>query len=200
MTGYGMVAYRGNKEIVIANGALGEGVEVYNVEMKVLEKAAKIVHQITTEKESTLPMNIIIALDNTGATQCIFKGSPGIAQASSLKFRKCILRALDYNQDLKIAITWCPGHFNIEGNKRADTLAKCGAYNRPTNPSYRSISFIGSEHKHGTEEEWKQRWTNMRSSSAGPDMRTSGNTTSALYHQKTRTADAKTCYKPEDMY
>ena len=124
MTGYGVVAYRGNEEIVIANGALGEGVEVYDVEMKALEKAAKIVHRITTEKESTPPTNIIIASDNTGAIQRIFKGSPGIAQASSLKFRKCILEALDYNQDLKIAIMWCPGHFDIEGNERADTLAK----------------------------------------------------------------------------
>ena len=34
MTGYGVVAYRGNEEIVIANGALGKGVEVYDVEMK----------------------------------------------------------------------------------------------------------------------------------------------------------------------
>ena len=62
--------------------------------MKALEKAAKIVQQITTDAEPP-SKNIIIAADNTGAIQWIFKGSPGLAQASSLKFRKRILEALD---------------------------------------------------------------------------------------------------------
>ena len=39
--GYGVVAYRGNEEITIANRALGEGIEAYNAEMKALEKAVK---------------------------------------------------------------------------------------------------------------------------------------------------------------
>ena len=122
--GYSVVAYRGNEEIAIANGALGKGVEVYDTEMKVLEKAAKIVQWITADAEPPPPKNIIIATDNTGAIQWIFKGSPGLAQASSLKFRKWILEALDWDKDLKITVTWCPGHFDIEGNERADTLAK----------------------------------------------------------------------------
>ena len=54
-TGYGVVAYRGNEEIAIANGALGEGVEVYDTEMKALEKAAKIVQRITADAEPPLP-------------------------------------------------------------------------------------------------------------------------------------------------
>ena len=160
ITGYGVVAYRGNEEIAIANGALGEGIEAYDAEMKALEKAAKIALRIATDKEVPLPTNIIIASDNTGAMQRIFKGSPGLAQSCSLKFRKRILETLDSNKNLKIAITWSPGHLDIEGNERADSLAKSGAHNRPNYPSYRSISYLGSAQKCGIEEEWKQRWTN----------------------------------------
>ena len=60
-TGYSIVAYRGDEEIAIANRALGEGVEAYDTEMKALEKAAKMVHRITMDKESTPPTNIVIA-------------------------------------------------------------------------------------------------------------------------------------------
>ena len=131
--------------------------------MKALEKAAKIVHHLTTNKESHPPKNIVIASDNTGAIHRIFKGSPGIAQASSLKFRKQILKALDFNKDLHIAITWCPGHFDVEGNERADNLAKCGAHTCPINLSYRSLS-IGSVQKCKIREEWRCRWTISQSS------------------------------------
>ena len=106
------------------------------------------------------PSRIIISSDNTGALQQIFQGSPGKAQASSTAFRSNILNLLDQHANLCIALTWCPGHFDIEGNERADELAKSGSHLIPKHPNYKLISYIGSLHKCEIGEEWIHRWTN----------------------------------------
>ena len=59
---------------------------------------------------------------------------------------------------------WCPGHFDIEGNERADKLAKSGSYLIPKKPNYKSLSYIGSLHKCEIGEEWLHRWTNSHTS------------------------------------
>ncbi|KAF8299657.1 hypothetical protein DL93DRAFT_2029984, partial [Clavulina sp. PMI_390] len=62
--------------------------------------------------------------DNTGALQCIYKGTPGLDQDCSTLFRKTIHEILDCHPSMKITIEWVPGHHNILGNEMADTLAK----------------------------------------------------------------------------
>ena len=59
-----------------------------------------------------------------GAIQRIFEGSPGNAQAHSRGFRREILNA---DEEAIVAISWCPGHQGITGNKEADKLAKSGS-------------------------------------------------------------------------
>ena len=128
--------------------------------MKALEVTAKMLHNLLSNTDPTAPSRVVISSNNTGALYRIFNGSPGKAQASSLTFHNNILNLLDQNENLHITLTWCPGHLDIEGNKRADELAKSGSFLIPKNPIYKSLSYIGSLHKCEISEEWLHRWTN----------------------------------------
>ena len=116
-TGYGAIAYRNGMEIASVKGPMGKHVEAYDTEMRALEVAAELIHELVNSETSTPPSKIIIATDNTGALQWIFQGSPGKAQGSSIAFHKHILAILDQHINMQLALTWCPGHFNIEGNE-----------------------------------------------------------------------------------
>src|SRR5260221_7690388 len=146
-TGYGVVAYRNGMVIASEKGPLGEHIEAYNTEMKALEAAAKMIHELIHNETHAPPSKIIIATNNTGALQCIFQGSPGKAQSCSTTFRKLILDILDKHKNIQFALTWCPGHFDIEGNKQADHLAKSGSCMHHLNTDYKSLSYIESLHK-----------------------------------------------------
>src|SRR5258708_169523 len=109
------------------------------------------------------PTKIIIATNNMDAIQRIFQGSPGKAQSCLITFCKHILNILDQHKNMQFAITWCPGHFDIEGNEWADHLAKSGSCSQHKKPDYKSTSYIGSPHKCEIGEEWTHRWTNQLS-------------------------------------
>ena len=128
--------------------------------MRGLEVASKVVHNLFINKCNTPPSRIIISSDNMGTIQWIFQGSPGKAQSSLLTFCKHILELLDKHVDLHIALMWCPGHFDIEGNERADKLAKSGSHLIPKHPNYKSLLYLGSRNKHNIGKEWLHRWTN----------------------------------------
>ncbi len=116
-TGYSIVAYRNGMEIASVKGSMGEHVEVYDTKMRALEVAVELIHKLINSETSALPSKIIITTDNTGALQQIFQGSPGKAQGSSTAFHKHVLDILDQHENTQFALTWCPGHFNIEGNE-----------------------------------------------------------------------------------
>jgi len=75
-------------------------------------------------------------------------------------FRRNISKILDGNEDIKIAISWCPGHAGIVGNVRADELAKSGSSQPPLNPDYKSQAYIAALHKRELLEAWKFKWSN----------------------------------------
>ncbi len=128
--------------------------------MKALEVASKILNDLLSNADPAAPSRIIISSDNTGAIQWIFQGSPGKAQTSSLAFHRNILNLLDQHENLHIALMWCPGHFDIEGNERADELAKSGSHLTPMKPNYKSLLYIGSLQKREISEVWLHRWMN----------------------------------------
>ena len=59
--------------------------------------------------------------------------------------------------DIKLTLQWIPGHCNLQGNERADRLAKEGARKeQPENPcSYSNIKRIL---KSKSREEWLTKW------------------------------------------
>ena len=125
-TGYGIAIYRNDTEIASKKGPMGEHIKAYDTEMKALEVTSKMIHEIVNSAE-TPPMKIILSTDNMGALQWIFQGNPGKAQKCSDTFHKHIIDILDQHKNLQFVFTWCPGHFDIKGNERADHLAKSGS-------------------------------------------------------------------------
>src|SRR5260370_13847922 len=115
--------------------------------MKGLEIASRLIHDLFNSMVTTLPSKIVISTDNMGAIQQIFQGRPGKAQTSSMNFRRHILALLDKHKELHIALTWCPGHFDLEGKERANELAKSASHLTPKHPNYKSLSYLGSLHK-----------------------------------------------------
>ena len=159
-TGYGVAIYWNDTEIASEKGPMGEHVEAYDTEMKVLKVALRLIHKIVNNMD-TPPLKIILATDNMGTLQWIFQGSPGKAQKCSNTFRKHILNILDQHKNIQFAFTWCPGHFDIKGNERADWLAKSGSQLTNKIPDYKSLSYVGSLQKCEIGEEWRHRWANQ---------------------------------------
>ena len=100
------------------NCHLGNRAEVYDAELHAIQEVVTFLLTTTTRRASA-----IICVDNQTALD-------------TLQFNKhnheYARRALETISDLsqlgwEISTNWCPSHCNIQGNERADTLAKRGA-------------------------------------------------------------------------
>ena len=63
-TGYGVAAFRKGVEVTTENRAMGEHVEVYDVEMKGLKIASKVIHDLFNNEAATLPSRIVISTED----------------------------------------------------------------------------------------------------------------------------------------
>ena len=168
--------------------------------------------QILVERNlgNVKPKNIIFYADNIAAINTITSGMAHKAQEQSLAFRKTIGQILDEHNDIKTAISWCPSHMGIPGNKRADYLAKNRAKRCPITPLPKMITHIARQHRTKPRESWTFRWMNTLSNpnsrfhpmnkkpplttptnsfSSRPDMHTWANTTKDSYPQKNKAAN-----------
>jgi hypothetical protein len=86
------------------------------------------------ESTPALPVirHITFYMDNTSAISSILDTSAHPCQAASLAFRKAARCLLCAHPDLRMTVTWCPGHVGIPGNKRADILAKLAVSLEPS--------------------------------------------------------------------
>ncbi|KAI6158974.1 hypothetical protein EDD17DRAFT_1487335, partial [Pisolithus thermaeus] len=69
-------------------------------------------------------------LDNQTVIQAISESTPYSSQHVAIQIKNDIYYYLKHDTTNCIDISWVPGHNNILGNKRADTLTK-GAANLP---------------------------------------------------------------------
>ena len=67
---------------------------------------------------------IILFTDNTSSVEAIMEEKPGLSQHISQRFAEAAMSFLNENRGANIEVSWVPGHMNIEGNDRADELAK----------------------------------------------------------------------------
>ena len=65
--------------------------------------------------------------DSSSSLKVIFSGKPHPAQLTSIQFRTNLLTLLNSRPNLRIDISWVPGHKGIAGMKIADSLAKKGS-------------------------------------------------------------------------
>ena len=105
---------------------MGKLAEVYDTEMLALLRRLETVIEFQQELPNTNRrcMRIILFTDNTASVMAITKEDPGSSQQILQKFEETTITFLDANRRATIEISWVPGHMGIEGNDRADALAK----------------------------------------------------------------------------
>ena len=125
-TGVGWVLYWKGLERRSGREGMGKLAEVYDAKMLALLKGLETVieFQQETPNANRRHMRIILFTDNTASVMAITKEDPRSSQQISQKFVETAIAFLNMNKRVTIEISWVPGHMGIEGNDRADALAK----------------------------------------------------------------------------
>ena len=125
-TGAGWVIYWKGIERRSGNKGMGRFAEVYDAEMLALLRGLEAAVELQRElpEVDRRRSTIILFADNTSSVEAITEEKPGLSQHISQRFVEAAMSFLNENQGANIEVSWVPGHMNIEGNNRADELAK----------------------------------------------------------------------------
>ena len=133
--------------------ACGKACDNYAAEIQGLISAVEQIdqHFRSGQKE---PMDTVIFTDSLSALKALQSSDSSNLGIDNLALT--IDKVLT-SYDIKLTLQWIPGHCNLQGNERADRLAKEGARKeQPENPcSYSNIKRIL---KSKSREEWLTKW------------------------------------------
>jgi hypothetical protein len=71
--------------------------------------------------------SLTLYINNQALLLSPFSPSPSPGQQQQLRLRSLVTHIQQHTPDLAITFTWSPGHLDIDGDERADELAKRGA-------------------------------------------------------------------------
>ncbi len=125
-TGARWVAYWKGRERRSRCEGMGSLAEVYDAKMMAPQRGLETAIKFQQETPGTnrRRTRIILFADNTASVSAIMKAAPGSSQHTLQKFIETAITYLDRNRQATIEVSWVPGHMGIEGNDRADKLAK----------------------------------------------------------------------------
>ena len=153
-SGYGVVGYYLGKEVFSVQVGLGKRSTIYDAEMFALAHASMKASTFISDHPDIA--HISFFSDNLSAIQSIFTPSVHPAQLCSLLFRKHIVSFLDSSPQTTVTVKWSPGHADILGNERADSLAKDATLlHSPIGPTF---SYLRHRAKRQVKVTWKQQW------------------------------------------
>ena len=121
-------------------------------------KATEIASRTTKDENIT---DVWIFCDNQSAVRRMSDKRPVPAQEYILKTYSSaeILKS----RGIATHIHWVPGHVQVQGNERADTLAKKGTEGkRLPREATTSITYLKRKNREQQMEEWKRRWPAMK--------------------------------------
>lgn len=101
---------------------LGGTAEVYDAEIEGLRWGA--VDAVAYARRHPEVKHIHIFADNTSALGNAFDPGTCPGQEHALAFRERIIHFLNADETHTVELGWSPGHTEIDGNERADTIAK----------------------------------------------------------------------------
>jgi ribonuclease HI len=141
---------------------LGKNAEVYDAELFAILKTLQLGLKMVENNDIDKPIHVYIFSDSSAAIERLQKHhdlGPGHSIArESIRIAQ-ILKQKGANTTLK----WIPGHSDIQGNERADTLAKRGAKNQQSD-SHTKVSLTNIRRKLNQSiiEGWKRDWLQQK--------------------------------------
>ena len=102
---------------------------------------------------NTSPTNAVIFSDSMSALQAMENEEIG----PEMQRVKMLADKLLTSFPVRLVLQWIPGHTNIHGNDKADTLAKKGSHSTQPDKSA-SLKTAKNIIKHNYKEEWMNRW------------------------------------------
>lgn len=155
--GSGWVGYLLAREVISGKLNLGGNNEVFDAELTGLARALDEAIPFALSRNVH---HIHVFLDNQSAIQTLAGTPPLTSQCIALQIRDSINSFLNRDELNHLHISWIPGHSKINGNERADALAKEAASMPPTDNTTSTISYAYERHKSRSLllEEWTSHW------------------------------------------
>ena len=98
---------------ITITGRLEEGVSVFDAQMTAIEKALRMIHGECTQNSKA-----VVLSDSRSAIAAIKGNGHKSVMGIYEEFKKCQEKAIT------VGLQWCPSHCDIDGNEKADKLAK----------------------------------------------------------------------------
>ena len=127
-SGYGYLVKQGRVVVTEGKGAAGRRTEVYDAEIM---GAAAGLEAAVNSPAANLASGITVWLDNHAAASLLADGRTAPSRPIESELFRSLKRQWEATPGLlskdSVKVRWLPGHADIEGNERADQLAKEGA-------------------------------------------------------------------------
>jgi ribonuclease HI len=128
---------------------LGDSQLVYDGEFEGIAQAVEL-----ASSNATPNRRFRVFSDNQGALRRLQTLSDAPGQASQLRILRAAKRIVE--KGASIDLNWVPGHQDIQGNEKADELAKRASQKDPPDPQRTSYSYLGQKAKAETTSQWKE--------------------------------------------
>lgn len=136
--------------------ACGKSCSNYDAEIQGLISAVELIHQNFELREND-PTNTVIFTDSKSTLEAL--ENPYGNSNSNIDLLALSIHNLLTSYDIYLTLQWIPGHSDLQGNDRADKLAKEGAQKEQSDKpsSYTTVKQIL---RNNSKEEWLNRWCN----------------------------------------
>ena len=140
------------EELYDACGAFSSN---YEAEAKAIEATLHRLSDILTRREKE-KNDIVIFSDAKSVLEALENDD---SKDKTIRKLSRTIGEVIADHSINITLQWIPGHINIQGNERADTLAKQGArcIQQNNNASYTTAKQTIKQHK---TEDWRNEWAN----------------------------------------
>jgi ribonuclease HI len=158
-TGAGWVLYWKGVERRNGSEGMSKHAEAYEAEMLALLRGLEmaIEFQKAMPKKTRKRSRIILFADNTSSVASITNEKPGSSRQISQQFVETAATFLNENERASIEVSWVPGHMGIEGNVRADGLAKRATNFEPATETT-TIAKLHRQLRENVKMEWVTEW------------------------------------------